>query len=97
PKPFMNAWLVLACEYGAPCGADTPRMLQACALQGHCNADSYPDYLFHYASTPHDTMLVAQYRGLIRPAIETGDWSQFNVVRGLPTPGNRVSFFPGPR
>ncbi|HET7729561.1 MAG TPA: hypothetical protein VFK48_05970, partial [Usitatibacter sp.] len=46
PKPFMNAWLVLACEYGAPCGADTPRMLQACALQGHCNADSYPDYLF---------------------------------------------------
>ena len=97
PRPFMNAWLVLACEYGAPCGADTPRMLQACALQGHCDASSYPDYLMQYASTPHDSTLVSQYRGLLRQALETGDWSQVTVVRGLPPASNRAWFVAGPR
>ena len=56
---------MLACEYGQPCGADTPRMQQACALQGHCNAQSYPDYLYHYASTPHDSQMLATYRALL--------------------------------
>lgn len=97
PRPFMNAWLVLACEYGAPCGSDTPRMLQACALQGHCDAMSYPDYLMQYASTPHDTNLTSQYRGILRHALESGDWSQLNVVRGLPPSSNRAWFVPGPR
>lgn len=97
PRPFMNAWLVLACEYGAPCGSDTPRMLQACALQGHCDATNYPDYLYQYGSTPHESNLVSHYRGLLRQAIESGDWSQINVVRGLPSPSNRAWFVPGPR
>lgn len=96
-RPFMNAWLVLACEYGQPCGADTPRMLQACALHGHCNAQTYPDYLAYYSSSPHDSQMVLQYRGLIRQAIESGDWSQFSVVRGLPSVNNRLHFVPGPR
>ena len=97
PRPFMNAWLVMACEYGAPCGADTPRMQQACALQGHCDAASYPDYLLQYGSTPHDSTLVFQYREVLRNAIETGDWSQVSVVRGLPPAHNRAWFVAGPR
>lgn len=96
-RAFMNAWLVLACEYGQPCGTDTPRMQQACAMQGHCNAQSYPDYLFHYASTPHDSQVLATYRALLRNAIDSGDWSQFTVVRGLPNTAGRVNFMPGPR
>ena len=96
-RAFMNAWLVLACEYGQPCGADTPRMQQACALQGHCNAQSYPDYLFHYQSSPHDSQVLATYRALLRNAIDSGDWSQFSVVRGLPNPPGRINFMPGPR
>lgn len=97
PRPFVNAWLVLACEYGAPCGADTPRMLQACAFQGHCDAQSFPEYLAYYASTPHDSTLLMQYRSIIRTAIETGDWSQIHVLRGQPQAGNRTTFVPGPR
>ena len=96
-RPFMNAWLVLACEYGQPCGADTPRMLQACALQGYCNAQTFPDYLFYYASSPHESELLSQYRALLRGAIDSGDWSQFSIVRGLPTPQGRITFVPGPR
>jgi hypothetical protein len=96
-RAFVNAWLVLSCEYGAPCGADTPRMLQACALQGHCNAQSYPEHLYYYGSTPHDSTLLTQYREILRQAIETGNWSQVSVARGVPPTGNRMTFVPGPR
>lgn len=96
-RAFMQAWLVLSCEYGAPCGSDTPRMQQACAFQGHCDAQTYPDYLYYYGSSPHDSQLLQQYRTILRTAIETGDWSQISVVRGLPPPANRMTFVPGPR
>ena len=96
-RPFMNAWLVLACEFGQPCGAGTPRMQQACALQGHCNAQTFPDYLFYYASSPHESQMLAQYRAILRTAIDSGDWSQLTIIRGLPTPSSRITFVPGPR
>jgi hypothetical protein len=95
-KAFVSAFLVLACEYGAPCGNDTPRMLEACAMRGYCNAQNFPDYLAQYGATPHETALVVQYRELIRQAIETGNWSQITVVRGGPA-NHRMSFQPGPR
>jgi hypothetical protein len=96
-RPLVNAFLVLSCELGAPCGTDTPRMLQACAVQGHCNAQNYPEHLYYYGSTPHDSTLLTQYREILRHAIRTGDWSQLTVVRGAPPPGNRMTFVPGPR
>ena len=97
PRAFVNAWLVLACEYGAPCAADTPRMLQACAFQGHCDAQNFPDYLYYYGSTPHDSQLLVQYRSTLQRAIETGDWTQLAVIRGQPPGSNRMTFVPGPR
>lgn len=96
-KPFVNAWLVLSCEYGAPCGADTPRMQQMCAFQGHCDAQTFPEYLASYATSPHDATLLLQYRTLIRNAIESGDWSQIHVARGQPQGVDRQQFVPGPR
>lgn len=96
-RPFVNAWLVLSCEYGAPCGADTPRMQQLCALQGHCDAQTFPEYLANYATSPHDATMLLQYRTLIRNAIESGDWSQFRVLRGQPQGVDRQQFVPGPR
>ena len=96
-RPFMNAWLVLACEYGQPCGSDTPRLQQACAFQGHCDAQNFPDYLYYYGSSPHDSQLLVQYRAIIQNAIETGDWSQIQVARGLPPGTNQITFVPGPR
>jgi hypothetical protein len=96
-RAFMNAWLVVACEFGQPCGTDTPRMQQACAIQGHCNAQTYPDYLYYYNSSPHESQLLAQYREVLRNAIDTGDWSQLSIVRGAPNPPGRITFVPGPR
>jgi len=97
PRQFVNAWLVLACEYGAPCGADTPRMQQACAYEGRCDAQSYPDYLSYYQSSPYDSQLLARYRGIIRDAIESGNWSQIQLVRGQAPAVQRPTFLPGPR
>lgn len=94
-RPFMNAWLVLACEYGANCGSDTPRMQQACALQGYCDAEAFPDFLFHYSSAPHDTLRTMQYREVLRAAIESGNWSRVVVVRGAEAGGSRPTFIPG--
>ena len=72
-------------------------MQRACAIEGHCNAQSFPEYLYYYGSTPHDSTMLTQYREVLRHAIQTGDWSQISVVRGAPPPRNRITFVPGPR
>ena len=42
-RAFMNAALLLACEYGYPCGENNARVLNACAYQGHCGVASLPE------------------------------------------------------
>jgi hypothetical protein len=99
PRAMYNAWQVLACDFGYPCGADNTRVQSACAYQGHCDAASLPDYLSYYGSSPHDAQLVDQYHAILGNAIRTGDWSQLAVVRGprFPAEGG-FAFNPlGPR
>jgi len=95
PRALNNAWQILACDYGYPCDSSNTRVLQECALQGHCQATSLQDYLYYYNSSPHDSQLAQQYEGILRNAVETGDWSQVSVVRGPRPPGPRM-WFTGP-
>ncbi len=88
-RAFNQAWQLLACDYGYPCGEDNARVLSACAYQGHCSASSLPDYMFYYGASPYDSQLLAQYREVLRNAVESGNWSQLNVVRGPAPPGTR--------
>jgi hypothetical protein len=88
-RAFNQAWQLLACDYGYPCGSDNSRVLSACAYQGHCNASSLPDYVFYYAASPYDSQLLTQYRDILRAAVDTGNWSQLSVVRGPAPPGTR--------
>ncbi len=98
PRAFHNAFTVLACDYGAACGENNVRILSACAHQGHCDAGNLTDYLTYYTASPHDSELLNQYRGLIRNAVESGDWSRLNIVRGPLAPGApRVFYTPMPR
>jgi hypothetical protein len=97
PRAFYNAWQVLACEYGYPCGSDSPQLLQACAYNAHCDTRSLPEYLYYYASSPYEAQLVSQYESVLRTAIEKGDWSQLTVTRGPNMPGaTRYMFGHGP-
>ena len=96
-RAFLQAWQLLACDYGYPCGDTNPRVLSACAYQGHCNAQSLPDYMFYYGASPYDSQLLSQYREILRNAIDTGNWSQLTVVRGPVPPGTgRFVFRQGP-
>jgi|GEM_PF-1196799 len=86
-RAFMQAWQLVACDYGYPCGDTNPRVLAACAYQGHCNASSLSDYLYYYGASPNDSQLMSQYRGLLQNAIASGDWSQISAARGPRPPG----------
>jgi len=91
PRAFYNAWQVVACEYGYPCGSDNPRIADECAYRGHCDATSLPDYLSYYASSPYESELLSRYESVLRGAIESGDWSQVTVSRGA-TPAPQMGF-----
>jgi hypothetical protein len=96
-RSFMQAWQLLACDYGYPCGDTNQRVLSACAYQGHCNAHSLPDYIFFYGASPYDSQLLTQYRQVLRTAIDSGDWAQLAVVRGpVPASARAVNNPPGP-
>jgi len=85
-RTFVNAALLLACEYGYPCGENNSRVLNACAYQGHCGVASLPDYLFYYGASPYDAQLLDRYRALLRQAADSGDWSGIAIQRGTRSP-----------
>ena len=94
-RALMQAWQLLACDYGYPCGENNPRVLSACAYQGHCNAASLSDYLYYYGASPNDSQLMSQYRVILQNAINSGDWSQVSVTRGPRAPGTPTYGFSG--
>lgn len=96
-RSFQQAWALLACDYGYPCGENNQRLLSACAYQGHCNAQTLPDYIYYYGASPYDSQLLSQYREVLRTAIETNNWSLINVVRGpVPAQARATNNPPGP-
>jgi len=94
PRALYNAWQMLACEYGYPCGGDNSHVLTECALRGHCQATGLQDFLSFYNSSLNDAQLLAQYQQILRNAVTTGDWSQLALVRGPRPPGAPRAFFP---
>ncbi|QJR12258.1 hypothetical protein DSM104443_03343 [Usitatibacter rugosus] len=81
-RALSNAFTLMACDYGYPCGDNNPRILQACAFQGHCDAGNLPDFLAYYQTSPYEQQLQTQYRGVLNTAIATRDWSGLTVQRG---------------
>jgi hypothetical protein len=94
-QALHNAWTLVACEYGYPCGQDNTRVQDACAYRGHCEASNLQDFLYYYAASPHDSQLMSQYESMLRTALETGDWSHLAFVRGT-RPPNTPTYVVGP-
>jgi hypothetical protein len=92
PHAFYNAWQMLACDYGSACGDDSQRLLDECAYSGHCDATSLPDYLYYYASTPHESELMMSYENTLRAAVESNDWSQLQVSHGPRMPNASLNY-----
>lgn len=95
PQALHNAWALVACEYGYPCGQDNSRVQEACAYRGHCEAGNLQDFLYYYSASPHDSQLMNQYETMLRTAVETGDWSHVTFVRGT-RPPNAPTYIVGP-
>jgi len=83
---LWNASRLVACDLGSNCGPDNRNLLQACAMQGQCDAADMRDYILFYGSTPSMSQLAIQYQARLTDVIQRGDWSYFTVVPG-PAPG----------
>ena len=81
-----GAATLAACELGYPCGPDSRFLLEACALQGQCDAANYRDYWFFYYSSPSTSQRTSQYHANLMRGIREGDWSYFTFHRS-PPPG----------
>ncbi|HST01488.1 MAG TPA: hypothetical protein VLJ84_07505 [Usitatibacter sp.] len=95
PSALWMASDLVACDYGAVCGADSKWLLYACAMRGQCAAGNIRDYMMYYASSPNTSQLMAQYETAIRSAATTGDWSFFRFHPG-PAPGTAIYQAPSP-
>ena len=81
-----GAATLAACDLGYPCGPDSRFLLEACALQGQCDAANYRDYWFYYYSSPSTSQRASQYHDQLMRGIREGDWSFFTFHR-KPPPG----------
>jgi hypothetical protein len=91
-QAFYNAWGLVACDFGAPCGADSLTIQQDCAAQGRCSANNLYDHTYYYGVSPHGAQLVEQYRQWLGQMIGARDLSQLNLVRGANNPNSTFMF-----
>ncbi len=93
---FHNAWQLLGCDYGMECGGNHPKILSACAYQGHCGTTTLSDNLYFYGNSPYQSQLLERYRLVLGQIVESGDWSQIKFTRGGNPVGNRYFVRGGP-
>jgi hypothetical protein len=81
--PAMHAALGLfACDLGAPCGADSPPLLFACAQQGRCDAHSLYEYNYFYGASPAEAQEMDHYHQALLQMANSHDFSGLTIVRG---------------
>ncbi len=91
-RAFYNAWNLAACDAGLDCGPANPMLLQGCANNGNCDAQSMRDYLFFYGNSPQQSQLITEYQSQLGRAMQTGDWSYFSFLRARPPSGSTFFF-----
>ena len=81
PSAMRSAALLLACEYGYPCGANAQAVLSGCAIQGRCGVASLADYLYYFSASPYEAQAIDRYRAILRQVSDSGDTSGLNFAR----------------
>lgn len=92
PRPFHDAWVLLACDQGMSCGPQHRDLLEACVTHGNCDAADLRQHLFYYQHSPQQSQRLYEYYGQLQRAMRSGDWSWFTFHRGPPTPGSTYFF-----
>lgn len=91
-RASMEAWNLVACEFGAECGPSSPSLQQACAYGGQCAATTVPDQVYFYGVTPYEAQLIDQYRQLFHNAAANNDWSGLELARRTNNANSRYYF-----
>ena len=81
-RAFYSAWALAACDMGSNCGPSNQQLLTDCAYRNWCGSTSLQDQTYFFETSPHEAQLVERYRQTILDAIRTGDFTNFNLVRG---------------
>jgi hypothetical protein len=95
-RASMEAWRLVACEYGMECGPENQELQTACFAQGRCAATTVPDQVFYYDVSPYEAQLIDQYRQVFRNAVANNDWSGLTLARQPNTSSSRFYFGIGP-
>ena len=82
PRDWGSAWTLAACDRGANCGADAPRILTGCAYQGACGYQSLEAYLQFNELAPNVYLAAQQNRATILDAIAQGRWDWLGIAAG---------------
>ena len=81
PSAMRNAALLLACEYGYPCGANAQAVLSGCAILGRCGVATLADYLYYFSASPYEAQAIDRYRAILRQVSDSGDTSGLGFAR----------------
>ena len=82
PRDWASAWSLAACDRGANCAADAPRVLSGCAYQGACGYQSLEAYLQFNELAPNVFLAAQQNRATILDAIAQGHWDWLGIAAG---------------
>ena len=96
PQAMYSALALVSCDFGAPCGASNPAMLNACANSARCDTGNLYDYTYYYGVSPYAAQLVERYRDWLGQMITTRNFDNLAMVQVPGTPTN-VSLFMGRR
>ena len=105
-RDWASAWSLAACDRGANCAADAPRVLSGCAYLGACGYQSLESYLQFNELAPNVFLAAQQNRATILDAIAQGRWDWLGIAAGsgrvvtatpiasgvIPPTGTRVTF-----
>ncbi len=95
-QAMYHAIGLVACDFGAPCGANTNELLSACALSARCDTGNLYDYTYYYGVPPYAAQLVERYRDYLTQMISSGNMSNLNMVT-VPQSQNVSVFISGRR
>ncbi len=81
-RALWQALGLLACDLGAPCGADSNAVLAECAHSNRCGSANFYDHTYFYDASPYTAQIMERYRQTLADMIRRGDASALQLVRG---------------
>ena len=80
PSAFLGAFSLVACDFGPDCVQLKPELQLACAHASYCDAQTFEELYQNFMASPWVYVNAMRYRGIIRNAIQTQNWSLIGLT-----------------